>query len=130
MATPMSESGLEASGSHIGCLPTQENIMRFAFLPLSIIALSSASMAQANEPERITARVSLAGIDLSLTNYRAEVDRRLIKAARRACIERSAGARGMTRGARQCIEEMLADGRAQTTRLAARATSAGATGRR
>jgi UrcA family protein len=104
--------------------------MRFAFLPFTIMALSSADLVHASEPERITARVSLDGLDLVSGRHQAEIDRRVRIAARRACIERTVGAPRITAGQRACIAEMIADGRVQTMRLAARAQTAPTVGRR
>jgi UrcA family protein len=98
--------------------------MRFPLIPLVIFALTSAAAAHASEPQRVTARVSLDGIDLASGRYQTEIDRRVRVAARRACADRGLGAQRITAGEEACIAEMVADGRVQTRRLAARAVTA------
>lgn len=98
--------------------------MSFHSLSLTLLALTAAVSADASQIERVTARVSLDGIDVTAAAHQAEIDRRLTVAARRACIVRDGSAPRITAGSRTCMAEMIADGRAQIRTLAARATGA------
>jgi UrcA family protein len=104
--------------------------MRLAILPITLLAFTSATIAHATMPERVTARVSLEGIDLASGQHQAELERRVLIAARRACDDRMWGAPRITASERACMAEMLADARVQSTRLAARAQRSGLAGRR
>lgn len=91
------------------------------FLPLAMFPLIIATAATAGEAQRVTARVSIDGIDFAAAGHQNELDRRVATAARRACMDRTAAVPRMTPGARQCVTQMLADGRIQARRMAARA---------
>ncbi len=98
--------------------------MSFHNFSLALLALTAATTGWAANAERVVARVSLDGIDLTAPAHQAEIDRRLTNAARRACIGRDGGAPRVTDGARACMAEMIADGRSQVRTLAARAAGA------
>jgi UrcA family protein len=95
--------------------------MFFRTLPLAICALAFAASAQASVNERVVARVSIAGLDLQQASHRAVLEQRVMIAARRACRFDNRSLVPMTDGRRACIAEMMADGRAQALRIAARA---------
>ncbi len=95
--------------------------IRFHSLSFALLALTAATTGWANSADRITARVSLDGIDLTVPSHQRDIDQRLTTAARRACMVRDGGAPRITDGTRACMAEMIADGRAQVRTLAARA---------
>lgn len=68
--------------------------------------LPAAAHAETRDP--VTAKVSLAGIDLNSVEGRRIFDARLIRAARHACVSRAAGFRAI-RDSQQCEAEMRRD---------------------
>ncbi|MEQ1688127.1 MAG: UrcA family protein [Sphingopyxis sp.] len=97
--------------------------MNIRYLPIAILLASTvtaASAASAETRERVTARVSLEGINLMTSDGMARLESRLHRAARRACQRDSNSAWFLTRSTDACIAEMVADGLAQGRRIALR----------
>ncbi len=96
--------------------------MTLRSLPIAMILLSSAAVASAQPSDRVSARVSVQGINLLTNAGMAQLESRLNRAARRACLERNPGAPRISAAAQSCINEMVADGMSQGRQIAIRGT--------
>ncbi|MEQ1510701.1 MAG: UrcA family protein [Sphingopyxis sp.] len=94
--------------------------MIIRFLPIALMMVGTATAASAETRERVTARVSLEGINLMTSDGMARLENRLHRAARRACRSDATGSWYMSRGVEACMDEMIADGLAQGRQIAQR----------
>ncbi len=86
-----------------------------AILAAAVSCLSSAAHAEtAREP--VSARVSVAGLDLSSVEGRRLLDRRIDAAIRAACTSHATGHRGFA-DTRRCRAEMRGDAQVRVARL-------------
>ncbi|KQM28141.1 hypothetical protein ASE57_07525 [Sphingomonas sp. Leaf11] len=93
------------------------NPMTIRFLALAATAaacLSSAAHAELREP--VTARVSVAGLDLASSEGRRLLDARIDAAAQRGCQSQLTGLRRVT-DERRCREEMHRDAQVRIAQL-------------